>query len=157
MTADALTTVLEHPTHSMQSGGMPAVKLTPQEMADLVGYLRSLGAPSGGRGHEEASVADSGDAAAGKTVYAHCGLCHGPTGKGDGGIARVMRVAPTDFTTALSDDTQWLKVIQFGSRAVGKSDGMKGFVDELTEQQIYDVLAYVKTLRKTAVRGHAAL
>ncbi len=149
MNAAALKKVLEHPTHAMQSGGMPAITLSPQDMNDLVTYLRSLAsvpATSARRPHES-SLASTGDAAAGRAVYAHCALCHGATGKGDGRIGRVLGLKPTDFTTALPDDAEWLKVIEFGSRAAGKSDGMRGFAGDLTEQQIRDVLAYVKTLK----------
>jgi len=41
-------------------------------------------------------------AAAGKGELAYkryCASCHGPTGKGDGSIARELRTAPTDLTS----------------------------------------------------------
>ncbi len=149
MTAAALTKVLEHPTHSMQSGGMPTVKLTSHDMTDLVAYLRSLGTPTAGLGRNVNSPVRARDPSAGKKIYAqHCAGCHGITGKGDGAAGRALSLTPPDFTATPSDDAEWLKVIDLGSKAAGKSDGMMGFAGELTAEQIRDVIAHIKTLRK---------
>jgi putative copper resistance protein D len=118
-------------------------------MTALVAYLRSLGKSVGGRKREVGSPARPGNPVAGKRTYTqHCADCHGPKGKGDGTVGRALRLTPTDFTAAASDDAEWLKVIELGSKAAGKSEGMKGFAGELTDKQIRDVLAHVKTLMK---------
>jgi ubiquinol-cytochrome c reductase cytochrome b subunit len=149
MTATALAKVLQHPTHAMQAGGMPTVELKSEDMTALVAYLRSLGTPVGERKRDVSSPDRPANPVAGKRIYAqHCADCHGPTGKGDGTVGRALRLTPTDFTATTSDDAEWLKVIELGSKATGKSDGMKGFAGELTDVQIRDVLAHVKTLMK---------
>jgi mono/diheme cytochrome c family protein len=146
LTAAALTRVLEHPTHSMHSGGMPAVALTSAEMTGLVAYLRSLGT-SNGSGLAVKSPAHAGNPAAGRQIYAkHCASCHGPTGEGNGTVGQALKLKPTDLASAPSDDVEWLRTIERGSKSAGKSDGMKGFAGELTAKQIRDVLAYAKTL-----------
>jgi mono/diheme cytochrome c family protein len=129
---------------------MPTVELKSEDMTALVAYLRSLGTSVGGRKRGVSSPARAANPVAGKRTYAqHCADCHGPTGKGDGTVGRALRLTPTDFTAAPIDDAEWLKVIELGSKAAGKSDGMKGFAGELTDVQIRDVLAHVKTLMKS--------
>jgi mono/diheme cytochrome c family protein len=128
---------------------MPTVELKSEDMTALVAYLRSLGTPVGERKRDVSSPDRPANPVAGKRIYAqHCADCHGPTGKGDGTVGRALRLTPTDFTATTSDDAEWLKVIELGSKATGKSDGMKGFAGELTDVQIRDVLAHVKTLMK---------
>jgi len=45
VTPAALTTLLEHPNHKMQSGGMPATNMSAADMSALVAYLQHLGGP----------------------------------------------------------------------------------------------------------------
>ena len=149
LTATGLTKVLQHPTHAMQAGGMPTVELKSEDMTALVAYLRSLGTPVGGQKRDVSSPARAANPVVGKRIYAqHCADCHGPTGKGDGTVGRALRLTPTDFTATPSDDAEWLKVIELGSKAAGKAEGMKGFAGELTDTQIRDVLAHIKRLKK---------
>ena len=94
------------------------------------------------------SVAHAEDLAAGKLIYAQqCVVCHGITGKGNGPSGKALNPKPTDFTTATGDDAEWFKATKLGSKAVGKSNGMEGAAGKLTDEQIRDVLAYVKTLK----------
>jgi mono/diheme cytochrome c family protein len=95
-----------------------------------------------------------GNPAAGKALYASedCGVCHGATGKGDGAQGQKLKDKPTDWTAAdggglkgLTDD-QLFDVIAKGGRAIGKSRGMPA--SKLTDAQVWDLVAYVKTLWK---------
>ena len=89
------------------------------------------------------------DAAAGKTVYVQqCVVCHGLKGKGNGPQGKNLNPKPTDFTTAVPNDEEWFKATKLGSKAIGKSNGMEAYATKLTDQQIRDVLAYVKTLKQ---------
>lgn len=89
------------------------------------------------------------DAAAGKTLYIQqCVVCHGIKGKGNGPSGKNLNPKPTDFTNAVPNDQEWFKATKLGSKAVGKSNGMEGFATKLTDQQIQDALAYVKTLKQ---------
>ena len=88
------------------------------------------------------------DVAAGKQVYAQqCVVCHGIKGKGNGPSGKALNPKPTDFTTAVADDAEWFKATKLGSKAVGKSNGMEA-ATKLSDEQIRDVLAYVKTLKQ---------
>jgi mono/diheme cytochrome c family protein len=93
-------------------------------------------------------VASAENVAQGKQVYAEqCVVCHGIRGKGNGPSGKGLNPKPTDFTTAVANDEEWFKATKLGTKAIGKSAGMEGFAAKLTDEQIRDVLAYVKTLK----------
>jgi mono/diheme cytochrome c family protein len=100
-----------------------------------------------------ASVLGQGNAAKGKDLYTkHCGACHGPTGKGDGPAAAALNPKPADFTNkaymAGLKDQYLFDLVQKGGAAAGKSPLMTSFGSRLKEGEIWDVIAYVKSLAK---------
>lgn len=93
----------------------------------------------------------AGDAAKGKQKYQElCGACHGTSGKGDGPTAAALPVKPRDHTNAAYmdkvTDQQIFNTIKQGGEAVGKSPLMPKWGGILTDQQIEDLVAYVRTL-----------
>ena len=94
-----------------------------------------------------------GDAKAGKTKYdTLCVGCHGATGKGDGSAAAALNPKPLDFTNCkemgkISDDTLH-KTVKGGGQAVNKSPMMPAWGASLNDQQIRDVVSYVRTFCK---------
>jgi len=66
LTPAALTSLLEHPNHKMQSGGMPATNMRAADMSALVAYLQHLGEPVAGP--SLASAAPAAPAAPGTTT-----------------------------------------------------------------------------------------
>jgi cytochrome c6 len=101
---------------------------------------------------QTAPATDTGAVAAdpvahGKQIYlARCALCHGPEGKGDGAAAAGLNPKPrnhTDGTYMRSrTDDQLLEVIHNGK------GGMPAWGSVLSDQEIHDVLKYVRTLAK---------
>ena len=87
--------------------------------------------------------------AAGKAVFKDkCQRCHGPGGLGDGPDADPDAAGDMDLTNAKRaernpDGVVFYKV--FNGRARPK---MPSFKDELSEEQIWQVITYVQTLRK---------
>jgi mono/diheme cytochrome c family protein len=100
-----------------------------------------------------ALVAHAADAEQGKKLYGQfCVTCHGESGKGDGAAAAALNPKPRDHTdkeymSKMSDDDM-LKVIKNGGASVGKSPLMPPWGASLKDNQIQDIIAYVRTLSK---------
>ena len=99
------------------------------------------------------SIAQSGDEDRGELVYAkRCLQCHGDEGDGLGPAAERLSPPPRDFslglfkfkTTAfdefLSNDADLVRMIRDGMPGTA----MPGWGDMLSEQEILDVIAYIK-------------
>ena len=86
----------------------------------------------------------------GKVIYERlCVTCHGSTGRG-GRMAGMLPVPPrnladTAYMEVRSED-QLFTVVKDGSAALGLSDAMPGFGNQLNDQEIRDTVAYVQTL-----------
>jgi mono/diheme cytochrome c family protein len=86
--------------------------------------------------------------AAGRKVYdRHCLDCHGEEGKGDGMAGETLKPRPSDFTDAAwqhgSSDGEIFTVARDGA-----GEGMKGFKGKLTDQQLWQVVTFIKSLHK---------
>jgi cytochrome c oxidase cbb3-type subunit 3 len=93
----------------------------------------------------------AGDAAKGKEIYDQlCWRCHGRLGKSDGPVSSAMDPRPRDLTDQAymgkMSDNDLLAVIQGGGAAVGKSPAMMAFKDTLSDDEIGDVIAFIRTL-----------
>ncbi|MAG32268.1 MAG: hypothetical protein CL908_15400 [Deltaproteobacteria bacterium] len=94
-----------------------------------------------------------GNAEAGAATYASfCASCHGSAGESDGPVASGLSPLPArhadgQYMNALSDE-HLIKVVSLGGAAVGKSPLMSPWGGMLDEQQIRDVVAFVRTLAK---------
>jgi mono/diheme cytochrome c family protein len=90
-------------------------------------------------------AAATGDAGAGKTVYANkCMICHGADGGGATGYANALGLQPARLASDAvqnKTDAELKKIILEGS---GKMKPIKG----LSDTDIEKVIAYVRTLRK---------
>lgn len=92
------------------------------------------------------AFAADGDPAKGKVVFEKlCVTCHGTQGKGDSPAALMMTPRPADFTSAKiksKPDSELLASIQNGRPPTT----MPAFKEQLSAQQISDVLAYIRSL-----------
>jgi high-affinity iron transporter len=95
------------------------------------------------------ALAAPGDADKGKPIYAaQCTTCHGKTGDGNGPVGRALNPRPKAFGKGgLSADDQMFKVIRKGGKAAGLSKDMDAY-PAFSDQEIWDVIAYIKTLAK---------
>jgi mono/diheme cytochrome c family protein len=87
-----------------------------------------------------------GDPQSGKAVFnSKCKVCHGIDGKGNAAMAKALNVTFPDMTSkdfqSKSDEALKKQITQGGTK-------MKP-IPGLTEQQISDVIAYVRSLGKT--------
>lgn len=118
-----------------------------------------LAACGGGGGAEEPAVPSEyagktnplgADAAtAGKTVFdERCASCHGATGAGDGAAAAGLDPKPANLAEVVStfeDDFLFWRVNEGGGMEPFNS-AMPAWKGILTEEQIWQVIAYLRTL-----------
>ena len=82
----------------------------------------------------------------------NCATCHGPAGSPDANseLVKSLGVVPANFSDALFNSREpastWKVVITHGGPSMGFSEMMPAFGSTLSEQDIDNVLAYVKTL-----------
>ena len=93
------------------------------------------------------------DMAAAKQNYdTFCMKCHGPEGKGDGPAAATLTTNPRNFTDCaamgkITDDTMF-NVIKNGGGSVGLSKDMQAWSTGFADDEIHDLVAYVRTFCK---------
>ncbi len=92
-----------------------------------------------------------GDAETGQKLYVdYCASCHGTRGAGDGPMAASMNPKPAHhndgaYMNELSNEHLY-RVIAGGGGAVGKSPMMTSWGAVLSDEQIQDVMAFVRSL-----------
>jgi mono/diheme cytochrome c family protein len=87
--------------------------------------------------------------ATGKTIFKNkCQKCHGPNGRGDGPDADPEHQEDMDLTASARASKNPEGVMFYKVANGRKKPKMPSFKDELTEQQIWSVVAYAKSLRK---------
>jgi len=96
----------------------------------------------------------------GSAVYQHyCLICHGVDGQGNGFNASLLGTPPRNFSEEAFwkqiDDEQLFTVISRGGKAVNKSVLMPAWGHTLSEQQIRDVIAYLRTTPELAKKLEA--
>jgi len=79
-----------------------------------------------------------------------CASCHGARGGGDGPLSETLDPKPArhndgDYMNPLSDE-HLFSVIKLGGASVGKSPLMASWGGALTDPQIRDVVAFLRTL-----------
>ena len=96
-----------------------------------------------------ANAAGKGDPAKGKEKYNQiCASCHGPTGHGDGPAAAALDPKPRNlsdpkYVSTISDE-QIFKTVKEGGAAVGKSPLMPAWGSVLSDNDIWNVIAYLR-------------
>jgi len=119
----------------------------------LVTLASPLGAPAASAEDDAGPLPrDTADAAVIRGSIAfrtYCVLCHGVTGKGDGRAAKMYTPKPANLTVSPFPDQYKEMIIRGGGVSVGRSAFMPPWGDELTNEQIHDLVAFLRELRKT--------
>jgi len=102
----------------------------------------------------------AGDAAAGKQLFTtNCVSCHGEGGKGDGPVGAALNPKPRNFVEAqfkfdtnkdgkVGTDEDLHNVIKNGAGAYGGSPLMAPWGGTLSDKDIDNVIAYIRTFHK---------
>ena len=119
----------------------------PPHRNTLLGFLIALLILSGATASPSVHAQDfPADVIRGKSVYErHCQRCHGAGGWGDGQDAAVLTVRPTNFhlfSSYLKSDEELQRIIEYGI----VFSPMHAWQGELTENEIHDVLGYIRLL-----------
>jgi cytochrome c oxidase cbb3-type subunit 3 len=82
--------------------------------------------------------------------FVNCATCHGVKGNGKGPAAPALDPKPRDHTDGSYmnklTDQQLFDVVDIGGPAMNKSVVMPNWGDKLTKKQIWDVVAFMRTL-----------
>ncbi len=93
-----------------------------------------------------------GDPKAGRGLHAkYCQRCHGESGKGDGPATRTIKAMKmADWTNreemAKYGDDELYKITSEGGAAAGKSKLMPAFKEKLKEKEIWDLVAFIRSM-----------
>jgi mono/diheme cytochrome c family protein len=86
----------------------------------------------------------------GRAIFeAHCAVCHGPMGKGEGPGARVVRQKMPDFSAAAMrevNDRFLFDIIKKGGSQFGRSNAMPAWGMKLTDEEIGAVVTHIRSL-----------
>ena len=96
---------------------------------------------------------DSADAAAfrGGLVYAnYCVTCHGINADGNGRAARLYTPRPANLRATDKNDAYLVLIVRLGGEKMGRSPKMPPWGEELTDEQIHDVVAFVRSVNVAA-------
>jgi mono/diheme cytochrome c family protein len=137
-----------------------------QRLAPRVAYANQSAAAADTATMDVAAIAaagggsDSGGSGAspGASLYAqNCSSCHGPRGAGDGPVGATLNPQPArhddgEYMNALSNEHLFM-VIQEGGAAVGKSPTMAAWGATMSDDQIREVIVFVRSLAEPPYEG----
>jgi len=105
----------------------------------------------------QAVAANAADIDAGRSVYeSRCAVCHGHDGQPDANnpVVEGLGVMPADFSDPLFNSREpagdWEMVIKYGGHAMGLAEQMPAQKGALTDAEIENVTAYIKSMVDTS-------
>ncbi|MDH4274726.1 MAG: c-type cytochrome [Gammaproteobacteria bacterium] len=106
-------------------------ELSKEQLSDVLAYLMVVG--------ERVSR--------GEAVYkTNCTLCHGVDGDGKGRASKLYNPPPADLTRSDKNDDYKTSIITLGGAAMARSPFMPVWGEQLSKQEIADVVAYLRTI-----------
>jgi mono/diheme cytochrome c family protein len=117
----------------------------------LISALGLAACGGGGQTEQAAAPTSQGDAAKGKELFTTCSACHGPKGEGVSGLGKDM--TQSKFIAGKTDE-ELVEFIKAGRPAsdplntTGVNMPPKGSNPALSDEDLYDIVAYIRTLKK---------
>jgi mono/diheme cytochrome c family protein len=78
--------------------------------------------------------------------FNYCATCHGPNADGNGRAARLYDPRPANLRASDKDVAYMKVIVRNGGKALGRSEYMPPWGEELTDEQIDDVTAYLQSI-----------
>jgi mono/diheme cytochrome c family protein len=78
--------------------------------------------------------------------FNYCVTCHGPNADGNGRAAKLYDPRPANLRESDKNDAYMRLIVQRGGKAVARSEFMPPWGEELTEEQIADVVSYLQAI-----------
>lgn len=100
-------------------------------------------------GIQGVGMADDLVSAGQSTFQRRCVVCHGVNADGRSNLARIMQPPPANLRASKLSDAQQAAIVRLGGAAVNRSPNMPEWRQELSEEELQAVLAYVRTIRGT--------
>jgi mono/diheme cytochrome c family protein len=89
----------------------------------------------------------------GGLVFMHyCQLCHGPQADGKGRAAKLYDPRPANLVMSDKNAAYWEMIVRRGGEAMARSKFMPPWGEELTDEQVHDVVAYLGFVNKNKDR-----
>ena len=106
-------------------------ELSEEQIDDVVNYLVAITDPT----------------KRGEVVFkTNCILCHGINGDGKGRSAKLYDPRPADLTRSDKNDDYKRLIITLGGKALGRSEVMPVWGEQISAQEIDDVVEYLRTI-----------
>jgi mono/diheme cytochrome c family protein len=80
----------------------------------------------------------------------YCVTCHGINADGNGRAARLYNPRPANLRASDKNEPYMLLIIRSGGKAVARSEFMPPWGAELTDEQMQDVVAYLRSINVRA-------
>ena len=76
----------------------------------------------------------------------YCMLCHGPNADGQGRSARLYNPKPANLRASMMNDQYKEMIVRRGGKGMGRSEFMPPWNEELTDEQVGDVVNYLRSI-----------
>jgi mono/diheme cytochrome c family protein len=85
--------------------------------------------------------------------FNYCVTCHGPNADGNGRAAKLYNPRPANLRASDKNLAYMRLIVRRGGKAMGRSEFMPPWGEELTDEQIEDVTAYLQSINDRTAPG----
>jgi mono/diheme cytochrome c family protein len=78
--------------------------------------------------------------------FNYCVTCHGPNADGNGRAAKLYNPRPANLRASDKNQAYMRLIVRNGGKAMGRSEFMPPWGQELTDEQIEDVTTYLQSI-----------